>query len=341
MVDLGGIVNACSEYADTSAVNAALSNCVSYMVNGSDHPDATGLSIYYPLGASGSSTLKIFNDICFSPYYLSIVDMVSKGFTDELYSNDEFFDDEGTWTNDGTDNTDSEESSYFDYADEETTGESSLITFENEAAIDEDGVFSFKLDADGLEYATDVSAYIYMEDENGFLELGETLDVNGDWETGEFYDNFDGYWLSLPDGQLLPTYVADYGDDFIIYTSPIYVNGEETNLRIRQTDSGTTIEGTWAGIDENGAAAKNIIPLEAGDEITPMYYHYDDNDNEEIYEGETYVWNDGDDIIYAYLPEADYYYGFYIGDLYGDYYTTDYAIFGIDENGDIVFYTEE
>ena len=215
MVDLGGIVNSCADFADTSAVISALKSCVTYMVNGDDHPDATGLSIYYPLGVSGSAELKIFSDICFSPYYLSLVDMVSKGHTDELYTNDDFFDEDGNWTCHGTDESyDFDESCYDDNDDNST-----LITFDQEPYINDEGSFGFKLDADGLDYTSSVSAYIYMEYDEGLLEIGETLDVCGDWSTGEFYDNFDGYWFSLGDGQLLATYIASISDDFVIYTS--------------------------------------------------------------------------------------------------------------------------
>lgn len=63
-----------------------------------------------------------------------------------------------------------------------------------------------------------------MED---IIELGVSVDIIADWENGIFTDNFDGYWLSLPDGQILAVYVVDECDGYDVYTSPVIINGEE------------------------------------------------------------------------------------------------------------------
>ena len=61
-------------------------------------------------------------------------------------------------------------------------------------------------------------AYVYTltEDGEGYIEIGETYDLEADWDEGYFADAFDGYWLSLPDGQNLATYIVDTTDDYII-----------------------------------------------------------------------------------------------------------------------------
>jgi hypothetical protein len=96
------------------------------------------------------------------------------------------------------------------------------------------------------------------------------------------------------------------------------------------------IEGAWDGIDENGVAAREIRSLKAGDKISVIYTLTDDSE----VEMDEYVWADGDTAIYTTLPAGDYYYGFGIDDVYGDYFITDFVVFGIDENGDISFYEE-
>ena len=53
-----------------------------------------------------------------------------------------------------------------------------------------------------------------------------------------------------------------------------------------------------------------------------------------------YEWKDGDDLIYSYLPAADYYYSFCIEDVYSNYFVTDFVTFNIDEKGDITFINE-
>lgn len=336
MVDLGGIITACSDIADGSEVLSALSDCVVYNRNGRDHPNATGLSIYYPLSVRGTTELQTFAEICTSPYYLSIVDMVAKGHTDHLYSNDAFFESDGSWSSDNM----AEDLDYFLYTGSEGGEESGLITFDSVPNIDGGGSYSFTLDESGLEYAASVSAYVAMDiDENTMIQLGDTYDILGDWSTGEFADNFDGMWLALSDGQLLPTYIAGFGEDYVIYTSPVSLNGERTNLRIRQYGDYTVeIEGAWDGIDENGIAAREIRPLAAGDVIVPVYETLlmDSDDNGE-YVGNEYTVVGGGDITYAYLPAADYFYGFSIDDVYGDFFLTDVVVFTVDEEGNITF----
>ena len=342
MVDMGGICDACSAYADgADKVNQALDAAIVYQVTGSTHPDASGLSMYYPLSIQGSNELSLFSKVSVSPYYVSFVDRLGKtvatseSFDD--YTPDQWFEDDEWEYGELSDD------SYWDYLDDyEQTGESPYITFDEEPAVDENGTLGFKLDENGIDNAADIYALVYELSDDGedIIEIGETIDIQGDWNTGRFYDNFDGYWLSLPDGQNLATYIADSTDDYVVYTSPILLNGEETNLRMRQyyEDGRVEIEGAWDGINEAGAASRDIIKIESGDKITPVYYAYDlDTFDELAYEGAEYEVRGTLEINYEYLAVGEYYYAFNIDDIYGDYYISDVAIFNIDEDGNITF----
>ncbi len=342
MVDMGGICDACSAYADgADKVNQALDAAIVYQVTGSTHPDVSGLSMYYPLSIQGSNELSLFSKVSVSPYYVSFVDRLGKtvatseSFDD--YTPDQWFEDDEWEYGELSDD------SYWDYLDDyEQTGESPYITFDEEPAVDENGTLGFKLDENGIDNAADIYALVYELSDDGedIIEIGETIDIQGDWNTGRFYDNFDGYWLSLPDGQNLATYIADSTDDYVVYTSPILLNGEETNLRMRQyyEDGRVEIEGAWDGINEAGAASRDIIKIESGDKITPVYYAYDlDTFDELAYEGAEYEVRGTLEINYEYLAVGEYYYAFNIDDIYGDYYISDVAIFNIDEDGNITF----
>ena len=342
MVDMGGICDACSAYADgADKVNQALDAAIVYQVTGSTHPDVSGLSMYYPLSIQGSNELSLFSKVSVSPYYVSFVDRLGKtvatseSFDD--YTPDQWFEDDEWEYGELSDD------SYWDYLDDyEQTGESPYITFDEEPAVDENGTLGFKLDENGIDNAADIYALVYELSDDGedIIEIGETIDIQGDWNTGRFYDNFDGYWLSLPDGQNLATYIADSTDDYVVYTSPILLNGEETNLRMRQyyEDGRVEIEGAWDGINEAGAASRDIIKIESGDKITPVYYAYNlDTFDEAAYEGAEYEVRGTLEINYEYLAVGDYYYAFNIDDIYGDYYISDVAIFNIDEDGNITF----
>ncbi len=342
MVDLAGLVSACSDYSSNAgSVLSALDKCISYKINGSDHKNAGGLAIYYPLSVQGSAELKLFSEVCVSPYYLSFVDRQGQGSVGNFSDYDEsswFEDDEWYWGEE-------EDDGYWDYIDEfEQTGESPLISFAVEPFLDDDGSFWFQLDDDGYYYAADVYAYVYQisPDEEDIIELGTTYDIYADWDEGVFSDEFDGYWLSLPDGQNLATYIVEMTDEYIVYTSPIELNGEETNLRLRQYFDGTVVvDGVWDGIDENGMADRNVTMLKDGDVIIPMYYAYslEDEDNEFYYYGGEYRISGEIRINYDFMDDGDYLYAFCIDDIYGDYYLTDFAAFNV-EDGEVSFYAE-
>ena len=129
--------------------------------------------------------------------------------------------------------------------------------------------------------------------------------------------------------------------DYVIYTSPVNLNGNDTNLRFKQyhEDGRVEIEGAWDGIDENGAAAKNIVKLKDGDVITPLYYAYGmEDDGEYMYEGEEFTVSGTLEITYDIMLSGDYLYAFCIDDIYGDYLITDPVMFNVDEYGEVFFY---
>ena len=360
MVDVGGLISACEDYSDgAEAALDALADAVAYSVSGSAHQGASGLSLYYPLKVEGSQELSIFADICPSPYCISFVDRQAQGSADALYAEDydedEWFDEDGNWFWGllGTLLSDGEEDDYEEWSDDhwgflddgEPTGESPLITFAVEPHVDEDGSFWFQLDENGYDYAADVYGvvYAYSPDGEDVIELGETYDLNGGWDTGVFADAFDGWWISLPDGQNLAVYIAEDAEDYTIYTSPVLLNGEETNLRLKlDYEAGTlTIEGAWDGVDESGALSRELVKLQPGDVITPLYYAYAlEGDDEFYYQGEDYAFDGQPEIYYDVMADGDYCCAFCIDDIYGDYYLTDYAEFFI-EDGETGFYAYE
>lgn len=339
MVDVGGIISQCSKTVDGSAALEALKNCIVYNKNGANHSKASGLSVFYPLKVNEPKDLKTFSKVTVSPYYLSIVDMVAKGFSQNGYSNAALFDSDGNWDNE----TATEGDDYFNYASEEG-GESKLITFAEKAKLSADGTFGFKLDESGKAYTADVSAVILMDlDDDNMVELGQTIDINADWEdTGVVTDQFDGSWLGLPDGQLLAMYVVSSGEEGVVYTSPIFLNGKRTNLRIVRTNESIVVEGAWDGIDEHGMAAREITKIKEGDKIVPAYFaSATDSDKTSELKGKEYTWAKDSAITFNTMPAGDYYYGFCIEDIFGDTLTTDVQVFRIAADGKIQFITVE
>ncbi len=348
MVDLGGLIEACSSFSkNASAASKAISDAVVYSVSGVLHKGASGLSTYYPLSVQGSNELSFFGKICISPYYLSFVDMLGNvGVSGDMYTDyedDTWFDDEGEWY--WGDDWDYYDDGYWDYIDDyEVTGESPYITFDVEPTF-EDGSYYFMLDDKGWYNTADVYGIVYVMSEDGTeaIEYGETYDINADWEYGIFFDNFDGWWISLPDGQNLATYIVGDTEDGIIYTSPVMLNGIETNLRLKLTEDKIVIEGAWEGIDdESGAASKDITKLKAGDRIIPMYYSIPLDDDADAdydlgYYGDEYIFDGEPEIWYDMMYPGEYMYAFCIDDIYGDYYMTDFETFYIDDEGNCLW----
>ncbi|MGN1089067.1 MAG: hypothetical protein ACI4Q6_01595, partial [Huintestinicola sp.] len=351
MVDLAGIVNAaafCAEGGDE--VLSALEDAVVYNVTGYEHSDACGLSTYYPIMIQGSSELAAFGDVAVNPYYLAFVDRVAYGSVNGGIINDydmtdlaESWNSSFAFAEEASHQHVQSVEEYFDYYDDfEPTGESPLISFDVAPQLDDEGSYGFILTADALENTASVQANVFMvnEEEGDIIELGICTDIIADWDEGVFVDNFDGYWFALPDGQPLAVYIVSECDGYDVYTSPVMINGKETNLRITHNyrDDIITIDGAWDGIEENGMAAREIYKLCDGDVIVPLYYAFSiESDDEFTYEGAEYIYDGSSEIYYDLLYDSDYLYGFTIDDVYGDYYICDYQIFSV-EDGEIYFY---
>ena len=349
MVDLGGLVSTCASAAPSAAgVQAALYNAVVYQIRGNYHADACGLSTFYPLYINSKSELTAFHAVAVNPWYLSYVDRLAQGATSgsntQGYTPSNIFQEAiWNWLLGNSQEVEEQVEDTWDYVDNHD-GTTQKITFANPPQVDGEGTFWFQFDQNGINNAAVVSAYVYELSEDGrhAIFLGETYDVYGDWETGQFSDGFDGRWLSLPDGQSLNLIVQSADESTIVYTSPIELNGQECYLRIRQdiASGKVTVDGAWGALDESGALDRSVRPIESGDTILPLYRAVAVADSQRVgdYEGELYtVGSNGLEVSYDYLPIGNYLYRFYIQDIYGDLYCTDSVQFEIDENGDIYF----
>ena len=320
MVDLGGLIEAGADWSATAyAARAALNEAVIYQTKGPDHAQASGLSVYYPLEVQGSMELSIFKDVCISAYYLGLVNKIAYGFANG-----------GNW-DDYDENT---EVDLDNVAQEE--GQSAAISFAAEPSVDEYGTYGFTLTQDALNNTESVEGVVYKisYDEEDCICYGYTSDILADWEQGTFKDNFDGYWFSLPDGQILCVYLVDSRDDCDIFTSPVRVNGEEKNLRFAwDYDSGEVrILELWDGIGDNGISSRPGGSLMPGDRIVPLYDAFSIETDEEVrYSGEEYVCQFGDVLSFDVLPDGKYLYGFCINDIYGGYFTTDFVTFTMED----------
>lgn len=312
MVDLGELFKSACGDSEAQAVMDALNDAVVYNVYGDDEYGSANGSI--------------------------------DGYSDDMWLDEEngYWDDE-SW----------EETDFWSYLDDliggglSFTDNDSSINFAEGPYLNDEGTFTFTLDSGSIDNVSGVYCSVfYVDEENGYLyELGLDNYVNVDWDNGTVEDKFDGLWYMLGDGQVLAAYIVEEGEDYDIYTAPILLNGEQTNLRIKMQyhDDGydNFILGTWDGIDENGQADKTVRKLRQGDVITPVYYTYDENgEYVDDMTGDEYVY-DGDTKVYDnFLPSADYLYSFCIEDIFGNSSYTDFVTFNVDDSGAVSFYID-
>lgn len=369
LIDLGIYTLNVSQTVGGAAANAitfALKDAVVYKVCGEDHKDATGLSVYYPLlpEYEGLSTIS---GICVSPYYLIYIDAITYGSTGENiteYNSDYWDDNYGGYYGDYYGDESSENEDWYTCWDEHweeydtqdnddfdfSAEESSMIQYAVSPHMSDDGYYTLTIDEDSIDYVQGVYCTIFADMGNDEqIYLGMDSDVSVDWNTGVVEDSFYGYWPSLPDNQHLEVILVNETDEYNLYSIPILLNGEETNLRIKwvwddpydsENNYGSyQVVGAWDGIDtDTGMAAKDTIPIVAGDVITPMYVSYNSATDvtTNVY-GEEYTVTEEFYIDAKKLDAGDYYYCFELVDIFGTSLYTDYTTFTIDEAGEIYY----
>ena len=104
------------------------------------------------------------------------------------------------------------------------------------------------------------------------MELGETGDIQADFENGKFLDGFDGTWFTFNDN-VLPAYITEETSERDIYSFPARVNGETVNVLFSYEKADGTYKILYAYVpsDESGVASKDFRELKDGDEIEPLY----------------------------------------------------------------------
>ena len=172
IVDLGDLVKETESVLDeTSAtILSSLKEAVLYEVKGESRKNSNGLSVFYPLNADNNEYDK-YAEIATSKNYLAFLNSISPNWTPTADIEEEKIE------NPIKPN---------DY----------LINFNTN--ISADGNYSLKVDS-GLEVIQSVKFNLfYMDsDYNEYMFMGVDNDINGDYEKGEFHDNFRGVWTTI------------------------------------------------------------------------------------------------------------------------------------------------
>ncbi|MDO5702843.1 MAG: peptidase C11, partial [Lachnospiraceae bacterium] len=147
---------------------------------------------------------------------------------------------------------------------------------------EKDGKKVLELDEEKWEQITDAEIEVFMDDGEGYLDLGldNVLEYNDD---GDLIDEWDGTWLTL-NGHAVCVYpISDEDEDgngLYITTKfiPALLNGERINLIVEFNEE--TGEDTVLGAETvlpTGAVGKGYAPVNEGDVIQPVcdYFTYE------------------------------------------------------------------
>ena len=258
MVDLGDLAKNCEEILPKNyeRVIECLEDCVLYQVKGMYREESCGLSCYYSYNGDPEDFYNYLGQGCSDSFEY----LFGYGFIGELPP-------EGM-----------EYLSKLGYRDKnlphvpniEEDGEK-----EYPLELDDEGYAILKVEDKTMDLIKDVYVdFSYFDKEKDMIiMLGQDNDMEGDYETGEFKDNFRGFWGAI-DNHIVYMEVVFEGKDYTAYSVPILLNGKEYNLRVMYdyNKEEYKILGARKGLEDNGMADRNLIQLKPGDKITTIQY---------------------------------------------------------------------
>jgi hypothetical protein len=317
MVDLGDLViNTESVLPETAdALLDSLFNAVKYSIKGESRSEANGLSVYFPLAINNDELTVYANTAATSGNYLRFIEAVSDWRVPE-----------------GSADSAPEVSGAVQQGE---------YQIQLDTTITDDGYFTLDVTS-GLEAVESVKFSIYYMDYNSneYMLLGVDNDIDGDWDKGRFVDNFRGVWPTINGNYCAPTLLSET-DDYNLYTIPILLNGQRTNLRAAyiwdsEENGHFEVYGAWNGIDgDTGMSAKDIIQLQNGDEVTLLFDALNwETGEEKTYQMGSFVVN-GDIVMEeSKLIDGDYLYQYIVTDVFGRETYSDQVIMEC-KNGEI------
>ena len=333
MVDLGDLA-LCAEgvLSETSdAVLAALADAVPYAVAGAGRQRGHGLSVYVPL-AIGEGELDSYASLAAtSGEYLRFLEglydwTVPDGvtLTQPAYPTAAYLPIEPETAVDDVEAAQSLDSNDF------------AVDFTTE--LTDDGEILLTMNS-GAEIISTVAFNLYYQDDesNDLWYLGSDFDVNSDDMGTRFWDNYRNTWTIINDCLCMMVAVS-FTDDYILYTVPVQVNGADTNLRMLYHMDGGEYEiiGTWDGVDtESGMASRDVKKLRDGDVVDFVFDAADlDTGEDTSFVAEGFTVSGPIVAEEATLFDGTYYYEYELTDIFGNVYTSDFAMLTV-ENGEM------
>ncbi|MEA5041862.1 MAG: clostripain-related cysteine peptidase [Oscillibacter ruminantium] len=333
MVDLGDLA-LCAEGVLTETGNvvlAALADAVPYAVAGEGRQRGHGLSVYVPLAIAEGELDSYAALAATSGEYLRFLEglydwTVPSGvtLTQPVYPTGAV--------------VPIEEQTAVDEVEAAQALDSGAFTVDFTTELTDDGSVLLTMNSGAEIISTVAFNLYYQDDESGELwYLGSDFDVNQDDMGTRFWDNYRNTWTIINDC-LCMMVALNFTDEYILYTVPVQVNGEDTNLRLLyHMDSGVyEVIGTWDGVDaQSGMASRDVRKLQDGDTVDFVFDAADLNTGEDTsFVAEGFTVSGPIIAEEAVLFDGTYYYEYELTDLFGNVYTSDLAVLTV-ENGEM------
>ncbi|MCR5788795.1 MAG: hypothetical protein K6G83_02810 [Lachnospiraceae bacterium] len=345
MVDLGDLVDQTGDLLNlnAAAVEGALHDAVKYEIHGDNRKGSHGLSVFYPLGLD-EDTVGTYAQITDNTTFLEYTNILIGDFDsaeweekwekawEEAYG--ETKPEEGKYDslfNEGqtpiTEYVPQEEPEEFYEAlsDLDPINEQDYKV-EFTERINDNGYHQLKITS-GLDVVSEVSFELYYEvPETGeFMYLGSDNDLNANWDTGVFTDNFEGSWITIGD-EFVYAELIEQNEEYSLYSVPALVNGKEKHLKaVYDYEKGKfRILGMRDGIDESTGQCGRDEKLRDGDRIEFLFYVYDpESDNEEMVTAGEIEWRNNTKMEDTYMDDDRFLYIFRVKDVFGNVYYGD------------------
>lgn len=276
-VDMADLKHLASQLATTystesNALISAINAAVVYKVNGAARPNANGLSVFFPYNTFDSADLSAM----VQAYNALDFSPTYKGFV-------------GEYTGLGTQDT-------------------TAPTFTGEAF---DGTV-LSAQVQGGDVSAVYAVLTQSDPATGTVLIIGFASVDMQDAAGNVSYTWDGQWVTM-NGSFVSMNLEDADGTIETYSIPALLNGQAVDIlvMIDTTTGEYAVLGAWPGI-VNGVAAREILPIAAGDGITPLFVSYDlTTDTEQEVAGTAFtVGLSGVDLGLASLPSGTYSLGF-------------------------------
>lgn len=165
----------------------------------------------------------------------------------------------------------------------------------------------------------DINVYKSDKGSGEYVYIGKTAVPEVNWDGGIFKYTQNGKVLSLCGKNITSRLVGHY-DGYDIYSTPVILNGERSNIRIKHNLEKDKYEiiGAWGGIDlENGRAYKGIRKVGFFDRITPILTVYDKEHQKNNYATGSHIVKMFGGVREKNLSNGNYVFEYELTDIYG------------------------